>query len=307
MLHSVPNEPLWAIFTPDVITTLWRVSSPSPSLDFRLRVLAAGDLNPNYPNRTLRAYKSAWEVYLLTGFACGLFEGEHGTDLRARLTGIDDDNFRSALSECLAAWYLAGRLKLRIEPRPEGRSGHPLEFAIKLDDGEIKVEVKAPYRAITSDFWWGDDADLLESALRQANKQFRQGDPNLLVVVPSLRLPVFDVGNRRPIERAFIGETVIQIPIDTRTGGPAGPEKLAFKEFGRFAKTWPEPRFTRVGAALFLNEYVNEHYAGSEVKHRALIVHNPYALVPLPRDLWTCIPEFFCDAGRWRWSDLNHG
>jgi hypothetical protein len=113
----------------------------------------------------------------------------------------------------------------------------------------------------------------LESALQQANKQFRPGDCNLLVVVPDLRLPVF-------------------------------------------AKTWPsgsgdyrtwKPRFTRVGAALFLNDYVDEGNGGMEARHRALIVHNPCALIPVPRDLWASIPEFFRDAGRWRWSDVNDG
>jgi hypothetical protein len=300
--YPVPAEPLWDVFTPTVVTKLRRVTTPSPALSFRLRVLAAEGPNPD---QSLRAHKSAWEVYLLAAFACALFEGEHGTDLRARLTGIDDDNFRSALNECLTAWYLAGHLNLRIEPRPEGRSDHPLEFAIMLPEGDIKVEVKSPFRPITSDFWWGDDADLLESALQEANKQFQSGDRNLLVIVPCLRLPIFDVGYRTPIERAFIGETVIGIPIDTRTGGPAGPESLVFKEKGRFTKGWSsegvsKPRFTRVGAALFLNEYVD----GNEIRHRALIVHNPNAHVTLPRDPWLGVPEFYNDGGRWRWSDV---
>jgi hypothetical protein len=316
VLAFVPREPLWALFTPDAITSLRRVSVPSTMLDFRLAVLAAGGLNPSYANRRLRAYKAAWEAYLVAAFSCGLFEGKDGIDLQARLTGIDDDNFRSALSECFAAWFLAGRLKLELEPRPEGQSGRHLEFAIRLRDSEIKVEVKAPSRPITSDFWRGDDADLLESALQQANRQFRPGDSNLLVVVPHLRLPIFDVGDRRPIERAFIGETLIQIPIDTRTGGPAGPERLVFKQSGSFAKSWRsgleddrtwKRRFTRVGAALFLNEYIHDSDGGIEMRHRALIVHNPHALVPVPRDFWSGIPEFFCDAGRWRWSDVNDG
>jgi hypothetical protein len=307
---------LWAIFTPEAIMTLRRVNSPSTELDFRLAVLTAGGLDRDPLNRRLRAYKAAWEIYLLAAFACGLFEGEHGQDLRARLTGIDDHNFRSALSECLVAWYLTGCRRLRITPRPEGKNGRRLEFAIEFDDSEVKVEVKAPYRPITSNFWWGDDADLLENALREANKQFSPSNLNLLVMVPQLRLPIFEPGHRRPIERAFIGETVIQIPVDTRTGGPGGPEKLAFKESGRFAKAWPSgsgnhrdrrPRFTRVGAALFLNEYVDMCDRGVNVKHRALIVQNPYAAVPLPSHLWTGIPEFFCDAGRWRWSDASDG
>lgn len=159
MSFNVPSEPIWAIFTPDVIRQLSLVGNPSRDLEFRLQVLAAGGLNSHTPRgQALRACKAAWEVYLFAAFACGLFENPHGPDLRSRLTGVDDDNFRSAMSECLAAWYLAGKRKLHVEARPEGRPGHPLEFVLKLSDGDINVEVKAPFRPITSDFWWGDDA-----------------------------------------------------------------------------------------------------------------------------------------------------
>jgi hypothetical protein len=309
MLFDVPNEPLWAIFTPQVIDTLRRVHNPSDLLVARLRVLAAGGFNSStWPGRAYRAYKSAWEVYLFAAFACGLFEDPHGADLRARLTGSDDENFRSAVSECLAAWYLAGRLKLPIQSRPEGRPGHPLEFVIKLPAGAINVEVKAPYRPITDNASWGDDADLLQSALRTANKQFEASARNLLVIVPALRVSIFDW--RMPIERAFIGESIIQILIDTRTGGPAGPTTFPFKQSGGFLRPWRVPnqgtaqwmpRHTRIGAALFLNEYED----GPEIKHRALIIHNPNATVPLPRDPWSRIPEFSCQSGRWGWSDLT--
>jgi hypothetical protein len=77
-LPFVPSEPLWAIFTLDAIRTLRYVSAPSPMLDFRLAVLGAGGLNPSYSNRRLRAYKAAWEAYLVAAFACGLFESNHG-------------------------------------------------------------------------------------------------------------------------------------------------------------------------------------------------------------------------------------
>jgi hypothetical protein len=78
---------------------------------------------------------------------------------------------------------------------------------------------------------------------------------------------------------------------------------------GDFLRTWRKPsentaqwipRHTRIGAALFLNDYDD----GPEVKHRALMVHNPNAAVPLPCDPWSGIPEFSCQSGRWRWSDL---
>ncbi len=78
-------------------------------------------------------------------------------------------------SECFAAWYLAGKRKLRVLSRPEGRPGHPLELLIKLPDGDVNVEVKAPLRRITEEFWWGDDSDVLQGVLKTANGQFKAG------------------------------------------------------------------------------------------------------------------------------------
>ena len=288
----MPIEPLSDVFTPEVLANLQTVRSPTERLRWRLKILHAGGLNPSTVNRELRAFKAAWEVYLTAAFACGLFDGEHGKELRARLTGSDDDNFFSAISECFAAWYLAGRRRLELRPRPAGRGARILEFAIVCDSGDINVEVKAPYRPITAKFWWGDDSDLLEQALQQANKQFAKGQRNLLVVHPRLRLPIFEEACRTPIERAFVGEDVIRIPLDTRTGGPAGEAYESFHQNGRLLKRWPEPRYTRVSAALFLNEYEE----GGEVKPRALIIHNPNAEIALPRDMWQEIPEFFWTA-----------
>jgi hypothetical protein len=56
MLFDVPNEPLWAIFTPRVIDTLGRAQNPSDLLVARLRVLAAGGLNSaTWPGQAFRA------------------------------------------------------------------------------------------------------------------------------------------------------------------------------------------------------------------------------------------------------------
>jgi hypothetical protein len=123
----------------------------------------------------------------------------------------------------------------------------------------------------------------------------------LLVVHPRLRLSIFPKFCRTPIERAFIGEDVIRIPL-TPTGSPAGSAYTAFSQKGRLLKRWPEPRYTRVSAALFLNEYEED----GEVKPRALIIHNPNAERSLPRDVWHGIPEFFMEGDHWRWSDEEH-
>jgi hypothetical protein len=298
-MFPVPGEPLWDIFTPEVIAKLRQVRSPSDRLRTRLAILNSGGLNPSVVNQELRAYKAAWEVYLSAGFAVGLFEGEHGRDLRARLTHPNDDNFWPAMSECFVAWYLAGHRGLPLLPRPPGRDQRCLEFAIGCDGGDINVEVKAPYRALTEAFFWGDDSELLESALQQANKQFAKGQRNLLIVHPRLRLSIFPQFCRTPIERAFVGEEVIRIPINVATGGPAGPAYAGFNQNGRFLKRWPAPRHTRISAALFLSEYEER----GEVKPRALIIHNPNAETPLPREIWNGIPKFFLDGDRWRWSD----
>jgi hypothetical protein len=296
----IPAEPLWEIFTPDVIAKLRQERSPSSRLQCRLAILDAGGLNPSWQNRELRAFKAAWEAYLTAAFAIGLFDGVQGKELRARLTGTDDNNFLSAISECFAAWYLAGHRRLSVRPRPPGRDRHLLEFLIECAGGDINVEVKAPHRQFAGEtFWWGDDSDLLEGAIQHAQKQFAKGQRNLLVVHPRLRLSIFPKFHRTPIERAFVGEEVITIPLNTATGGPAGPDYVAFKQNGRLLKRWPKPRYTRVGAALFLSE----HEEDGEVTPGALIIHNPNAECPLPREMWLGIPEFFLEGGRWRWSD----
>jgi len=295
----IPTEPLWDVFTPVAIAKLQQVESPTDRLRTRLAILHAGGLNPSPLNRELRAYKAAWEVYFTAAFAIGLFDGQHGAELRARLRGTDDNNFSSAMSECFAAWYLAGHRRLTLRPRPPGRRGRLLEFAIECPGGDINVEVKTPYRPLTKDFFWGDDSDLLEGSLQEANKQFARGQRNLLVVHPRLRLSIFPEFCRMPIERAFIGDEVIRIPIDPATGGPAAPEYTIFNQNGRLLKRWPEPRYTRISAALFIGEVLE----GSEVRPRALLLHNPNAEMPLPREFWHGIPEFFLGGNRWRWSD----
>jgi hypothetical protein len=86
---------------------LQAVTSPSEYLRCRLAILGAGGLNPSPLNPELRAYKSAWETYLTAAFAIGLFDGTHGTDLRARLTCVEDDNHLGAIGECFDC--LSGR------------------------------------------------------------------------------------------------------------------------------------------------------------------------------------------------------
>lgn len=239
----------------------------------------------------------AWDIYLYAAFAVGMFEGVHGHELRRRLTGPDDDSFRSAMSECLAAWYLAGPLGLSVGARPEGRPGHPLELLIRHPDGDINVEVKASYRRLVEGVFYGDDSDMLESDLKKANKQFSEGVRNLLVLTPQMSVPV-TLTRRHPLEKAFVRATVISVPIDTRTGGPAGPMEFPFKQFGQFTRAGKlPPRFTRLSGLLFLDELFSTSY--SFVEHLALVIENPNAPLPLPRSIWKDIPVFFRTENTW--------
>jgi hypothetical protein len=306
----IVNDPLVKIFTPDVMKTLSGVALPSEALKTRLAVLAAADYEPDQFG--LSVMKNAWRGHLQVAFDCGLLDDGHGNDLRARLTGIDDNNFMSAISECLTAWFLSRTLALQIKPRPTGRSGKVLEFAIVLPDGDIRVEVKAPHRPIPTRVapQWGDESEMLKSVIFAANRQFKAGDRNLLVIVPgwSVVWCVPDKLRRIILLKALFGESVIQVPIDPRTGGPVGPTTTGFRASGEFLKTWNSKpgegeaksvRFTRIGGVLLINQTV----ADAHVDLSALMVHNPHAQVPLPRDTWNTVSQFADENGLWSWQD----
>src|SRR5215831_2056313 len=173
-------------------------------------------------------------------------------------------------------------LSFQRHPRPEQEDQHRPDQAVSFShETEALRDSASRTSRIRFPTGTGDDADLLEKALQSANRQFAKGERNLLIVHPRLRLSIFPQFCRVPIERAFIGEDVIRIPLNPTTGGPAGPARTAFKQSGRFVKLWPEPRHTRISAVLCLSEYEE----GGEVKPRALMVHNPNAEMPLPRGL----------------------
>jgi hypothetical protein len=304
MVAEVPSDPFRAVFTEDVIARLQSRQNPSDQLQHRLKVFAADGQQPGLYAVRRRSLKAAWDVYLHAAFVLGLFEGEHGTELLSRLTGVDDESFRSGMSECLAAWYLAGPLGLKVEPRPEGRPGHPLEFVIRHPDGDISVEVKAPYRPMLSEgFVWFDDSDMLVGTLREANKQFAKNSKNLLILIPQMSVQITE-DFRSPLEKAFIGETMITVPIDPKTGGPAGPVTYPFQERGQLTRSGKEPpRFTRVSGVLYLGEMFSGDYRS--IEHLALLVYNPNAPLSLPSDIWKDTRFFSRQGDQWAWSDTG--
>jgi hypothetical protein len=301
------NDPLTKIFTPEAIEKLDRIVSKSEVLQSRLMVLRADDSKPD--RFGLLVMKNAWRDYLEGAFNCELLTSAQGDALRARLTGTDDENFSSAISECLTAWFLSRKLGHAIKPRPPGRSGKVLEFTILLPDGDIDVEVKAPHSAIAGPIL-GDDSESFRQAISSANRQFKPGSRNLLVIVAdrgSTRL-LPDALRRRTVLKALLGEGVIQVPIDPNTGGPAGPTTTGFQASGEFLKTWrsntneeetKSPRFTRTSGVLLIIQDMRD--AGINVY--ALLVHNPHGQLPLPKNGWNGIPQFADNNGLWSWQN----
>ena len=74
--------------------------------------------------RVLRAEKAALEAYLDAALACGVLDRE----MLGLLRGPDPDGYRAAVSECMACWVLAAKVRLRVGPRPDGRRGKQLDL-----------------------------------------------------------------------------------------------------------------------------------------------------------------------------------
>jgi hypothetical protein len=275
------------IFTQHIISRLQSLENKTEAQVMRLCVLTCGDgTGFGMSGPDLVAFRGAWARYLACAFRIGLFEGAHGSDLRARLTGTDDDNFISAMNECLATWFLVDHLGLSATPRPSGKSGSVLELAVVLPEGEIFVEVKGLIRPITPG-QTDDNLDILVGALDAANRQFAKGHRNLLVIVPRMLLFLF------PSLTEVVSELLVSVFIGTRAvinGSDGAAARETFRPTGAFLKARPGNRvwFTRTSAVLVLNEHVR----APEMIYTARLLHNPKAKVALPTDIWGDVPQF---------------
>ncbi|MGC9455469.1 MAG: hypothetical protein ACP5HU_11500, partial [Phycisphaerae bacterium] len=168
------------IFTPAVLKKLEEQAARYPEVLNRLEVLRASGPAPSDRRKAkivsaLRAQRAAWEAYMQAAFICGFFEHADGTDLRNRLTAPDDANFRSAIAECMTCWYFAANRRWKVLRAGKGRGLSSTDMTvIPPNHDSISVEVKAPRRDLPSGVyvWCGDDGDLIEQCLSQANKQF---------------------------------------------------------------------------------------------------------------------------------------
>lgn len=242
-----------------------------------------------------------------TADACGLLEGEEGKELVNRLRSRGDDDFRSAMAECLVCWYFHKKLGLSVKPKPLGKGKKRLEMLVVHPDGELHVEVKAPLRETDAQTWMGDDADALEKCLRDANRQFRAGVINVLAIVPVLRTPV--TLERSQLLDAFFGELAIRIQVNMDGDRDDGEDELIVKPSGRFIRPLKpdrNPGFTRVSGVVCIEEWLRDRYPLDYVpigdsrrfkaymaklwsdknrhwfEHKVHIVRNPLAKVEMP-------------------------
>jgi len=341
-----PTDPLKAVFTPEIRDD-WR-KSLNEELLYRLQVLCACGPYPSDRTRTQelrcrRARKAAWETYLFTAYACGMFEGERGKEVRSRLASTDAECFRSAMAECMVCWFLAGRKRVPLSANAPGRNSRNLDMQIVANAVDVGIEVKAPFRERPKErVWCGDDSDKIVDALKTANKQFANDRPNILALVPCLRRSCYS--HRHDLVKGAFGQSKITWQINTQTG-ETGPTEVKFFPDGQFLNTErpggkplkPDgfPGYRRISAVVCIEETIAERYPFPDpfalldensrgtlwphwerardlhfsaenyawVEHNVLVLHNPYAYHAIPHDLFGEYPQLVPVGDVMEWTD----
>jgi hypothetical protein len=298
------RDVLTDIFTDEIIGRLRKCAANSPSAEFRCRVLSLPDKQVNQQGsaaceqQVYEQTRDRWNRWIARAIAAGLFQEPHGAELKSRLTGIDHDGFRSALAECMTCWALSSELGLQVQPRPSGRGGCVLEFAVQTNHAEISFEVKSPRFRGSSLFGPAPEesaaalkvysgAFAMRAALRSANRQFARARRNILVIaLPEIEKgPAAMLFERWPASliRAFYGE-----PRDYGSIGAANQ----FAAQGIFlTRHRGVPRFTRISAVIGLED------SGCYPKLQAAVLHNPCSQNPVDSSIF----------GEWRQFEAIDG
>jgi len=272
-----------------------------------------------------------------------MFQGESGKNLRGRLTSRDADDFRAAVAECQACWFLAGKMKLRVAPSAPGREAKNLDLGLLLADVEVGVEVKAPYRETpTKGISYGDDSDKISQVMNSANRQFRDDQPNILVLVPDLPGPLFN--HRRDLLKGAFGQSKITWQVNTQTG-EGGPTEVKFFPDGKFLNTTTPtgqplkadgfPAYRRISAIVCLEETLVERFPFPNplalmdeetrpqiwplwehardmhshpdnrvwVNHNVLVLHNPHAYHSISHEHFSQFPQLIPVGDKMEWTD----
>lgn len=305
------SSPLSSVLT-DAVVARWRsLGARAPGeMAVRLETVAATTVPPpvgsTIPARWHYARRLAWEGCVAAASASGLLD----VDLTKRLQSPDTAQFHGALAECYGCWYLTRSLSLSVKPRPSGRDNRRLDFLIDHSDADIKVEVKS-IRSVQGQrgIVILDRTDELSATVDSANRQFKKGDCNLLVVVADSHPPLA----RWELMESFLAEAAWQLPFDPRRGQATGDVEQVFLLRGQLlrpdGRRGGKPRFTRVSGVLCLQySFIDRgSLAGRDREFRfepyAALIHNPSAANALPA-IWTTVPQFLeLDPGSWGWSD----
>ncbi len=261
--------------------------------------------NPKPSTAYDRAYRQAWAEYIKAGTTCGLVDE---TMIR-RLRDPDEDTFRGAIAECHAAWFLSTKQRLKVTPNPLGNERSVLDLKAEGPSGWFNVEVKAPHVPRLSGLQFGNDSKVLEATMQGAAKQLRSGQPNLVLIVPSIRVSAID---HRDQMLALVGQHGVEVFVDLSEDGTAEalpPPRAAFFQKGRLVrglKKTPEglmPGHTRVSAVAALEDDLV--YGAPETRSRFLVIHNPFAEVPLPPEPFDPHPQFVRSGDSIHWRELQ--
>ena len=305
------HSALARLFTPEVVARLGQVRRPPTSRwDEAGRLIRQRHtiLGPEATPRTPRqiAWRETWARYLDAADACGLLAA---TDLGARLVDTDDDNFRGALAECLAAWFLTNMLGITVEPNPDDHQRRNADLRARIGGLRLLVEVKAPFVPVTNSVFSGDDPADIVRCIKAAGRQFQKGCANLLVLVPTLRTPLSM--DRGQLVGAAIGHEGRVFSVSLVPDVDPPPPEPFFLQDGKLAKRYPcktggfTSDFTRVGAVMSIEEQLVPGEDQLRVDHVALVVHNPFAAVPIRPATFGSMAQFVFDGPAMHWRETD--
>jgi hypothetical protein len=213
------------------------------------------------------------------------------------------------MAECIAAWFLARRLRMSVIVGGKAREGRNVEFNVEGPAGTLAVEVKSPYHVPKASVFMLRGEEQIKGAIEEANRQFVAGSRNLLVLVPEYMESL--CSERDTLVHALFGEFGATFDWDPATGSAVGDLRSTFLPTGHLlnrsnqrGRPWkPDgtPRFTRVGAVLCIQE-LNRGQVG-RVTHAARLLHNPMATTPITEDGWRNVPQLVRRGSDMHWTD----
>ncbi len=227
----------------------------------------------------------------------------------------DYAEWKQVHNELLVPYFFARVFKLKIKFTTNAAKRGLGEFRIVLPTDQVIVEVKTPRGDILAkeqpekdgeeDCHEGLDEHLLDSVFRDAAKQARPGNKNLLVVSTRLCKWILD---SRAFEKLLYGHEEWSFAVGERQDHPARPVETEFVSDGHLLKHRGR-RFTRISAVASFKEDVSYRLPvsdGPQQVHFA-ILHNYYAECPIPPRLFPGVEQLVANKERRRVERINAG